>query len=58
MEIINNGNQSNTTTLIETGYYVTTAYGPMEYYKCTACGYDEILNYENFCPNCGRKVIN
>lgn len=50
--------QDNATTLIETGDYVTTAYGSMDYYKCTVCGYDEILNYDNFCPHCGRKVIN
>lgn len=58
MEVINNRNQSNTTTLIETGDYVTTAYGSMEYYKCSICGYAEILNYDNFCPHCGRKIIN
>ncbi len=53
-----NEKQDNTTTLIDTGDYVTTAYGSMDYYKCTVCGYDEILNYDNFCPHCGRKVIN
>ena len=51
------GEQNNITTLIATGDYITTAYGSMDYYKCTACGYDEILNCDNFCPHCGRKVI-
>lgn len=54
----NNEKQNNTTTLVETGDYVTTAYGSMNYLKCTACGYDEILDDDNFCPHCGRKVIN
>lgn len=53
-----NEKKDDTTTLIDTGYFVTTAYGSMYYYKCTICGYDEILNYDNFCPHCGRKVIN
>ena len=54
----NNEKQNNTTTLVETGDYITTAYGSMNYFKCTACGYDEILDDDNFCPHCGRKVIN
>lgn len=52
-----NKKQDNTTTLVETDDYITTAYGSMYYYKCAACGYDEILNDDNFCPHCGRKVI-
>lgn len=54
----NNEKQNNTTTLVETGDYVTTAYWSMNYFKCTSCGYDEILNDDNFCPHCGRKVNN
>lgn len=54
----NNKNQDNTTTLIETKDYVTTAYGSMHYYKCMACDYDEILNVDNFCPHCGKKITN
>lgn len=54
----NNEKQNNTTTLVETGDYVTTAYGSMNYLKCISCGYDEILNNDNFCPHCGRKVNN
>lgn len=47
----------NTTKLIDTGNYKTTAYGTMAYYKCVVCGYDEILDADNFCPHCGRKII-
>lgn len=54
----NNEMQDDITTLIETGDYITTAYGSLDYYKCAVCGYDEILNDDNFCPHCGRKVIN
>lgn len=54
----NNKKQDNTTTLIQTEDYVTTAYGSMHYYKCMACGYDEILNEDNFCPHCGKKITN
>lgn len=54
----NNEKQNNTTILVETGDYVTIAYGSMNYFKCTSCGYDEILNDDNFCPHCGRKVNN
>lgn len=53
-----NKKQDDTTMLFETGDYVTTAYGLFDYYRCTVCGYDEILNYDNFCPHCGRRVIN
>lgn len=54
-----NNNEDYTTTLIKTGDYITTAYGSLDYFKCTACGYDDILNDDiNFCPHCGRKVIN
>lgn len=56
--INNNETHGNTTTLIETGDYITTAYGSMDYYKCSVCGYDEILNGDNFCPHCGRKILN
>lgn len=54
----NNNEKDDVTTLVETGEYITTAYGSMHFYKCTVCGYDEILNDDNFCPHCGRKVIN
>lgn len=49
-EVNLNEKKDDATTLIDTGDYVTTAYGSMDYYKCTVCGYDEILNYDNFCP--------
>ena len=49
--------EKRTTMLIKTGEYITTADGSMHYYKCAVCGYDEILNEDNYCPRCGRKVI-
>lgn len=45
-----------TTTLIDTGDYITTAYGSLNYFKCTECGYEEILDADTFCPHCGRKI--
>ena len=54
----NNDDDNNTTELIETNDYITTAYSSLFYYKCKKCGYDEILNVDNFCPHCGRKVVN
>lgn len=52
-----NNNSQNETSLVETGDYITTAYGSLNYYRCTACGYEEILDADNFCPHCGRKII-
>lgn len=46
----------NKTRLVETYDYITTAYGSLKYYKCEKCGYDEILDYINFCPSCGREI--
>jgi hypothetical protein len=56
---MNNKNTNNDTTrLIETGNYITTAYGTLYYYKCEKCGYDEILDGDGeYCSRCGRKVI-
>ena len=53
-EIVLNENE---TRLVDTGDYLTCAYGTLNYYKCTKCGYDEILDEGNYCSNCGRKVI-
>lgn len=50
--------KDNETILVETNDYITTAYGSLHYYKCEKCGYDEILDCDNFCPHCGRKVVN
>ena len=46
----------NKTRLVETSDYITTAYGSLNYYKCEKCGCDEILDYINFCPSCGREI--
>ena len=46
----------NKTKLVETSDYITTAYGSLKYYKCEKCGCDEILDYINFCPSCGREI--
>jgi len=46
-----------TTTLIDTGDYLTLAYGSsLHLFKCMTCGYKEILDADNFCPHCGRKI--
>lgn len=45
------------TILIETNDYITTAYGSLHYYKCDKCDNDELLDFGNYCSNCGRKVI-
>ena len=54
----NKNTNNDTTRLIETGNYITTAYGTLYYYKCEKCGYDEILDGDGeYCSQCGRKVI-
>ena len=50
-------NNDDTTRLIETNDYVTTAYGSLHYYKCEKCGHDEMLDNDNFCSHCGRKIV-
>ena len=52
-----NNNHTTETKLIEIDDYITTAYGSLFYYRCQQCGYDEILDPDNFCPHCGRKVV-
>lgn len=47
----------NKTRLIQTNGYVTCAYDTMYYYKCEKCKNDEILDYGNYCSNCGRKFV-
>jgi uncharacterized OB-fold protein len=43
---------------IMTSDYLTTAYGSVDYVKCSCCGEDS-LEEGDYCPNCGadmRKV--
>ena len=49
--------KENETRLVETGDYITTAYGSLYYCKCEKCGYDELLDNDNFCAHCGRKIV-
>lgn len=35
--------------------YLTTAYGYIDYVKCSCCGEDS-LEEQNYCPNCGAKM--
>ena len=35
-----------------TGDYLTTAYGSVDYVKCSCCGEDS-LEEGDYCPNCG-----
>ena len=37
---------------IMTGDYLTTAYGSVDYVKCSCCGEDS-LEEGDYCPNCG-----
>lgn len=37
---------------IMTSDYLTTAYGSVDYVKCSCCGEDS-LEEGNYCPNCG-----
>ena len=41
---------------IVTGDYLTTAYGSVDYVKCSCCKEDS-LEEGDFCPNCGAKMI-
>lgn len=50
-------NEDNTTRLVDTGDYITTAYGSLNYYKCEKCGCDDLLDADNYCSHCGRKII-
>lgn len=40
---------------IMTGDYLTTAYGSVDYVKCSCCGEDS-LEEGDYCPNCGAKM--
>lgn len=40
---------------IMTSDYLTTAYGSIDYVKCSCCGEDS-LEEGNYCPNCGTKL--
>jgi hypothetical protein len=40
---------------ITTNDYVTTAYGTLDYYRCSCCGEDS-LEEGDFCPNCGADM--
>lgn len=41
---------------IMTSDYLTTAYGSVDYVKCSCCGEDS-LEEGNYCPNCGAKML-
>jgi len=41
---------------IMTSDYLTTAYGSIDYVKCSCCGEDS-LEEGDFCPNCGAKMV-
>lgn len=47
--------QPKTGEWIATNDYVTTAYGSLDYYRCSYCGEDS-LEEGNFCPNCGADM--
>ena len=38
-----------------TNDYITTAYGTIDYVKCSCCG-EECLEEGNYCPNCGSLM--
>lgn len=40
---------------IMTSDYLTTAYGSVDYVKCSCCGEDS-LEEGNYCPNCGAEM--
>ena len=40
---------------INTGDYLTAAYGSVDYVKCSCCGEDS-LEEGDFCPNCGARM--
>jgi hypothetical protein len=40
---------------IMTSDYLTTAYGSVDYVKCSCCGKDS-LEEGNYCPNCGVEM--
>ena len=40
---------------IMTSDYLTTAYGNVDYVKCSCCG-EYSLEEGNYCPNCGTRM--
>ena len=46
-----------TTRLIKTDDYIVTAYGSLYYYRCAKCNCNELLDNDNYCSHCGRKII-
>jgi len=40
---------------IDTNDYITTAYGHIDYVKCSCCG-EESLEEGDYCPNCGAEM--
>lgn len=52
-----NDNTRNKGKWIDEGYYVTTAYGTLNIYRCSNCNRDITIDgYDSFCPNCGAKM--
>lgn len=41
---------------IMTSDYLTTAYGSIDYVKCSCCG-EESLEEGDYCPNCGCRMV-
>lgn len=41
---------------IMTNDYLTTAYGSIDYVKCSCCGEDSLEEGE-YCPHCGAKMV-
>lgn len=41
---------------IMTSDYLTTAYGSVDYVKCSCCGEDS-LEEGDYCPNCGTRMV-
>lgn len=42
---------------IETGDYITTAYGSIFTYRCSECKAEIVIDeYDSYCPNCGAKM--
>lgn len=42
---------------IDTGGYVTTAYGHLDVYRCSSCAADVTIDdHDSYCPSCGAKM--
>ena len=52
-----NGYEQGKRDAVKHGRWITTAYKPFVYSKCSLCGHRVTIDGEsNYCPNCGARM--